>query len=305
MDLRTRIRSDEDLHEIERLVGETHFVYQPFRFTNTLEVGIGYESVLGNRGGGMVYWPGAPLERYPNLRRFLAPDEAKDAFTKANQQLREINDDYVEQICRNFPVAGKSIADVGCFAGYFPVALSLKGARTFGYDIHDRGGCFAVLNRLLGSDATFIHAGYDLTTGLIPQVCQHDMVICHDLVQHMIEPFRFIHMLSNMACEALFLKCPAWLDSSGERYITIGKPNGIFQLRFPWCFDHDNIPSYSLLRESLELSGFSTFIPITTKGFPLPEAMDKRTFTTFSMLALRQAPMINKDLLSIHEPVGL
>lgn len=305
MDLRNRLHTEQDLREIERLVGETHFIYQPFRFTDTLEVGIGYESILNKRGGGMVYWPDAPIDQYPLLERFLVPVEAKEAFSGANQRLREINDDYVDQVCRHYPVTGKSVADVGCFAGYFPIAFSLRGARAFGYDIHDRGGCFAVLNRILGADAMFIHSGYDLATGLIPQARQHDLVICHDLVQHMIEPFRFINMLANMSREALFLKCPTWLDTSGDRYITVGQPNGIFRYGFPWCFDHDNIVSYPLLQHCLELCGFTRFIKIETKGFPQPEPTERRAFATFSILALRSAPMVKSDFSSIHTPIAL
>lgn len=289
MDLRKHIKTLEDLKEIQHQIGETHFTYQPFRFTDDLEVGVGYESILNRRGGGMVYWPDAPIERYPQLKRLLAPVQEKESFKKANQLLREINDDYVEQVSQYYPVAGKTVADVGCFAGYFPVAFSLRGARACGYDIHDRSGCFAILNRLLGSAAEFIHSGYDLATGIIPAARQHDLVICHDLVQHILEPFRFLKALSAMSREALFLKCPAWQDSSGAYYVTIGQPNGIFQYGFPWCFDNDNFPSYELLRKCLLLCGFTTLIELSTKGFPRQEPTSERGLVAFAVLALRSA----------------
>src|SRR5262249_28100716 len=162
---------------------------------------------------------------------------------------RRINDHYVDQICALAgDISALSVADFGCFAGYFPVSFAQRGAReAVGYDIHDRGGCFAILNQLLGTNARFIHAGYDLKSGEIAGSKQYDIVMCHDLVQHMVEPLRFIRALSGMTGRALFLKCPCWLDITGDYYVTMGQPYGIFRdSEFPWCFDHQNTPSWAL-----------------------------------------------------------
>jgi hypothetical protein len=291
MDLRPLLRRVEDLDAVYRLVGETHFIYQPFIFADNLEVGIGYESICDRPGGGMVYWPNAPLEKYPMLERFLLQDSTKRAeFSTANARLRRINDHYVDQICALAgDIRALSVADVGCFAGYFPVSFAARDAReSVGYDIDDRSGCFAILNRLLGTNARFIHAGYDVKTGEIAKSKEYDIVMCHDLVQHMVEPLRFIRSLSRMAKQHLFLKFPCWLDSTGDYYITMGQPYGISRdPEFPWCFDHDNIPSWALLEKCLRLCGFTRITPIETYSFPQSAASAARQFVAFCVLASR------------------
>ena len=240
----------------------------------------------------MVYWPGAPLDKYPQLERFLLKDTgARADFSTANQKLRQINHSYVEQVCREIGNIGDlTMADIGCFAGYFPVSFACRGARlAVGYDIDDRGGCIRILNKILGTDAQFIHAGYDLRTGELRATDKYDLVICHDLVQHMVEPLRFIRALSGIAKRALFLKCPGWLDSTGEKYITMGEPFGIWQDgEFPWCFDHDTVPSWALLETSLKLCGFKRMVRVETEGFPVPAASATRQFAAFSVLAFRE-----------------
>lgn len=258
MDLRAYVRTQADIAEAKALIAQGHFIYQPFRITDDLEVGGGYEFINRKTGAGIVYWPSYEDERKlfpgPPLKTIdpnLGPD-----FRVANQALREIYEGFVDQICEHIAdIGAKKFADIGCFNGYMPVSLARRGAlEAVGYDRDDRSGCFTFLNRLLGTNAHFIHAGYDIVSGTIPGCPTYDVVISMSVLQHMTEPFRHLYFLRSITSEALFLVTNVWDDD--EYLIRYGEPNAIFDYAFPWCFDNSIYMSEKLLRKALEKAGF-------------------------------------------------
>lgn len=265
MDLRSCVRTQADIQEAKALIVQDHFFYQPFRIADDLEVGGGYEFVNRSPGAGMVYWPTYEQEQ----ERFAGPplktiDPALvSEFRSANDGLRQQYDGFIDQICKHISdIKAKSVADVGCNNGYMPVSFALRGVRdTVGYDQTDHSGGFRFLNRLLGTNARFIHSSYDLVEGTIPGCPAHDVVISMSILQHMTEPFRHLHFLRSITREALFLMTNVWDDD--EYLARYGEPNVIFRdSAFPWCFDNSIYLSEKLLRKALEKAGFTRILDL-------------------------------------------
>ena len=269
MDLTSRIRTPADLEQAKALIVGERFFYQPFRLAADLEVGGGYEFINRRPGAGMVYWPAyeQERERFPGPAVKTVGAAVLPEFTAANQALREVYDGFVEQICERVgDIRSKSVADVGCSNGYMPVSFALRGARlAVGYDQNDHSGCFRFLNRLLGADARFVHARYDLAEGRMPRCPGGDIVVSMSVLQHMTEPLRHLHFLRSVTGQALFLMTNAWDDD--DYVMRYGEPNATSNHAFPWCFDNSVYPSEKLLRKALEKAGFG---PIEELEFRLP-----------------------------------
>jgi hypothetical protein len=269
MDLRSRVRTPADIREAKALIAQGHFIYQPFRITDDLEVGGGYEFVNRRPGAGMVYWPAyeQEKERFPGSPLKTIDPALVTEFRAANDFLRSQYNGFIDQVCERIPdIRAKSVADIGCFNGYMPASFSLRGARdAVGYDQDDRSGCFRFLNRLLGTRSRFIHAGYDLAGGTIPGCPAYDVVISMSVLQHMTEPFRHLHFLRSITREALFLMTNAWDDD--EYLVRYGEPNAIFpEFEFPWCFDSSIYLSEKLLRKALEKAGFTRIVKLENRS---------------------------------------
>jgi Protein of unknown function (DUF1698) len=258
VDLRDYIRTPADIAEAKALISQTHFTYQPFRIADELEVGGGYEFIRRKPGAGMVYWPTYDREvcDFPGYPLKIVDPRIKGEFTAANEALRRVYDGFVDQICEQVgDIHLMSVADIGCFNGYMPVSFARRGAgEAIGYDQDDRSGCFKFLNRILGTAAKFVHAGYDFATGIMPGCPRHDVVISMSVLQHSVEPFRHLHFLRSITRRALFLLTNVWTDE--DYLIRYGEPNMIFKDAFPWCFDNSAYLSEPLLRKALEMAGF-------------------------------------------------
>jgi len=264
MDLRTCVRTQADIEEAKALIAQTHFTYQPFRIADDLEVGGGYEFINRSPGAGMVYWPTYEDEReyFPGPPLKTIDPLLVSEFRAANDALRKVYDGFIDQICEHIAdIGAKNVADIGCFNGYMPVSFARRGVlEAVGYDQDDRSGCFRFLNRLLGTNARFIHAGYDFASGTVPRCPAYDLVISMSVLQHMTEPFRHLHFLRSITREALFLLTNAW-DDDGS-LIRYGEPNAIFEYAFPWCFDNSIYLSEKLLRKTLEKAGFTRILDL-------------------------------------------
>jgi len=264
MDIRSRVRTQADIQEAKTLIAQTHFIYQPFRVTDDLEVGGGYEFINRKPGAGMVYWPAYERERdlFPGPPLKTIDPVLVSEFRDANEALRKVYDGIIDQVCNHINgIDAKSVADIGCFNGYMPVSFALRGVRqAVGYDLDDRSGCFRFLNRVLDTNARFIHAGYDHAIGTIPGCPAYDVVVSMSVLQHMTEPFRHLHFLRSITREAMLLMTNVWDDD--EYLIRYGKPNAIFDFAFPWCFDNSIYLSDKLLRMALQKAGFTRIIDL-------------------------------------------
>lgn len=264
MDLTSFIRSEADVEQAKALVVQERFFYQPFRIASDLEVGGGYEFMRRRPGAGMVYWPAYERER----DRFPGPPvKTVDAtvlpeFTASNEALRKVYEGFVDQICaRVGEIRSLRVADLGCSNGYMPVSFSLRGARlAVGYDQNDHSGCFRFLNRLLGAEARFVHARYDLVEGRMPRCPVYDVVVSMSVLQHMAEPLRHLHFLRSVTSRALFLMTNVWDDD--DYVLRYGEPNATSGFAFPWCFDNSVYPSERLLRKALEKAGFGEIVEL-------------------------------------------
>lgn len=269
MDLTSRIRTHADLEEAKALIVGERFFYQPFRIAADLEVGGGYEFMRRRPGAGMVYWPAyeRERERFPGPAVKTVDAAVVPQFTAANEALRKVYEGFVDQICERVgDIRSKSVADVGCSNGYMPVSFALRGARrAVGYDQNDHSGCFRFLNRLLGADAHFVHARYDLLEGRMPRCPVYDVVVSMSVLQHMTEPLRHLHFLRSVTGQALFLMTNVWDDE--DYVLRYGEPNATSNYAFPWCFDNSVYASERLLRKALDKAGFG---PVVELEFRLP-----------------------------------
>jgi hypothetical protein len=323
MDLRPYIKSSTQLARLKRLVASTDFMYQPFIISDELEVGGGYEFIFNKIGAGFVYWGGdGPPATAPVRSRLIAPEILSD-FRMANAALRRVYDDCIDAVCAQIDdISSATVCDFGCFNGYLPVSFAQRGAaRAVGYDIDDRGECIATLNSILGTNAEFVHTGYDLGTGTVPKAEQFDVVCCMSVLQHILEPLRFINMLGAITKRCLFLMTSASTDE--DLLMRFGEPNTIMSdYSFPWCFDNGMYLSERLLRTALKLAGFHTLIDVPIN---LPSEVQKRvedvnrttdssaiaphetrariggTLRGFNVLALRDGPSVRAaDLPVVH-----
>jgi hypothetical protein len=264
MDLRSLVRTQADVREAKSLIVQEHFFYQPFRIADDLEVGGGYEFIYRRPGAGMVYWPAYERERdrFPGPPLKTIDPVLVSEFQAANDGIRKVYDGFIEQISGHIAaIQSKSFADVGCFNGYMPVGFALRGARqAVGYDQHDHSGSFRFLNRLLGTNARFVHGRYDFVDGAIAGCALHDIVISMSVLQHMTEPFRHLHFLRSITREALFLMTNVWDDD--EYLMRYGEPNATSDFAYPWCFDNSVYLSEKLLRKALEKAGFTRIVDL-------------------------------------------
>jgi hypothetical protein len=269
MDLRPFVRNSADIEEARCLIASGNFTYQPFIIADDLEVGAGYTFVTRNPHAGLVHWPGYEAARHPSgilPSRLIKNGELPD-FRSANDGTRQVYEGFLDQLCDNISDRGsKSLIDIGCYNGYIPVSASKCGfARSLGYDLDDRSACFAFLNRVLGTNAEFVHRGYDIQRGTIENCPTCDIVVSMSVIQHMPEPIRHLAFLRSITGEALLLVTCVWDDD--ELLIRFGEPNQIFNNCFPWCFDNSMYMTERLLRLCLAKAGFHRVIELETR-FP-------------------------------------
>jgi 2-polyprenyl-3-methyl-5-hydroxy-6-metoxy-1,4-benzoquinol methylase len=105
---------------------------------------------------------------------------------------------------------GKSFLDVGCAQGYFCFEAERRGAdRVVGIERKDETFQHAnLLKGVLGSRAEFLQSE-------LPQVAlqeQFDLVICLNVIHHVVTPVAALQALSELARERLVLEFPTFAD---------------------------------------------------------------------------------------------
>ncbi|MBU4443629.1 DUF1698 domain-containing protein [bacterium] len=202
MDLRSFIKKENQIQKVKELVIRGLINYQPFIFADDLECGAAYEFLSGEYKG-LVYWPTIDpklLER-PEIKRFIILNENKNKFTEANKRLSIMYDTFVDEICTRIgDVSQTTFADIGCNAGYFPIAFSLHGAKeAVGYDRENYTNCFELLNEILGTNAKFIHSSYEGRIQTIPECKSYDVVISIAVLCHLSDPLQHLGFLGSIA----------------------------------------------------------------------------------------------------------
>jgi hypothetical protein len=136
MDLRS-LTSTKQLDRAKQLAMRGLFNYQPFQLSDEFYCGAGLSIVQGFRvDPPTVYCPSLDPAMSEYAASALAKPADKDEFLQANEALAGFYDSVIRQITEHLGgVGGISMLDVGCNAGYFPVAFNRAGAKqTIGYD---------------------------------------------------------------------------------------------------------------------------------------------------------------------------
>lgn len=279
LDLRNKNLTPSQMERVKSLIIEGLISYQPFIFSDDLEVGVGFEFEEG-RYAGLVHFPDLPkqLLASPELARRVLPIADKDRFRVANRRLATYYDKLVEQICVQVGgAATNTFLDVGCNTGYIPLKFALQGAKcAAGCDRQDFSKVFQLLNPILGTDAKFVHAWYKPEGHCINDIEQFDVVTSMAMVCHVSDPLHLLSSLGRISRKALFV----WTLFSDDEsnVVRYGDPRGdYFSDSFPYCFDNMTVPSVPLLKKSMELMGFSRIVELSVgaesgryswKGYP-------------------------------------
>jgi SAM-dependent methyltransferase len=275
MDLRPFIKANRYIIMAKDLIVRRLMGYQPFIFADDLETGYGWRFMAGESKGS-VWWPKIDPEfqyalKLSEFKKHLIPPDQKDQFTWANQCLRRMYDNFIQEILKRVDdISCTTFADVGCNSGYFPTAFSMHGAKeAVGFDRADFTYSFELLNSILGTNARFINKGYDPRTQSIDGSKSYDVVISCAVLCHLSDPLQHLAFLGSIARKMLFIWTPVVPDEQSY-CIIFGEPNKYYKDdRFPFCFDNQVKPSARLLRKSLELMGFEIYeVPNCDGGMP-------------------------------------
>jgi 2-polyprenyl-3-methyl-5-hydroxy-6-metoxy-1,4-benzoquinol methylase len=275
MDLRPHNVTPAQLDLARELAVRGLLCYQPFLFADDFMTGAGYEFAKIAEGAGMVYYPQVPEEKLENaeVRRNIIDPSLRDEFADYRSRLADLYENFIEACGEHVgPYSELTFADVGCCSGYFPVSFAKRGAkRAVGYDVVDYTPSFALLNDVLGTNAEFIHRGYDTTIGGIPEAETFDVVLSIAVLVHLSDPLQHLAFLGRIAHKAILVW--TWTSENEEDAMVIryGAVNRYYADRhFPNCFDIMQI-SPGLLRKSLEIMGFTEIHQIRNRPAGMPD----------------------------------
>ncbi len=260
MDLRSKNLSQSQLTELHRFIIQRKLAYQPFIFTDTLEVGEGLKFHDGESEGGNVYWQDSD----PRVQDLLETDLYH--FRECNQNLRVIYDHFVHSIIKHVggDISQLTFAEIGCNTGYFLHSLALQGAKQcIGFDFTNNEQIFQWFNDVLGIKNEFHFAEWDslkhtLNYSELPEV---DVTLSVNVTCHLADPIHHLCYLCDHSRKAVFVYCPVNQDSNfSVHFGNPGKyPNS---LDYPLSFDNEIRPSIPLIELTLREAGFEQIIEI-------------------------------------------
>ena len=261
MDLRSYVRSAKQVQAARRLAFRGLLSYQPFIFDDNLAVGAGLSIVAGPaHNPPSIYCPGAgPADADPEfLAREVCTVERRAEFFAANEAMGRFYDDMIDQIAAAFgPLAGTSVLDVGCNAGYFPLSFAKRGvSRAKGIDRVDYSPTVAFLNQLCDTNVEFGLWSYD---GSLKAQEQFDLVISTAVLVHLSDPLQHLAWLGSSARKALVVFTPC--HEEDEYSIKFHTVNRYYRDQFPYCFDVSTM-SRKLVSLAMEQMGFTRIIEI-------------------------------------------
>ncbi len=272
MDLRYKDLSAKDIEQIHQFITRGKLAYQPFIFTDTLEVGEGLKFYEGENssGGGNVYWEGVDPKTWvdpdPRAENSLVTD--LERFRTCNQELREIYEHFldtlVEQLGGN--ISDLTFAEIGCNTGYFLHGLALRGAKKcIGYDFTDNSDVFAWFNQVLGINSEFYFAEWDSLSHSLKyaELAEVDVILSIAVTCHLADPIHHLAYLCDHAKQAVFVWSPITANNNDRLAITFDPPGKYPNaLDWPLSFDNDVRLSIPLLRMCLEQAGFDKIFEV-------------------------------------------
>lgn len=235
--------------------GATVLNYQPFILSDDVQTGVAYSWLYADD----------PRVSPPFVFRRSEWGQQWSKITMANAQLREMYDNFIEEIAIRYP--GGRLFDVACNNGYFPVRASQLGMKDcVGSDLGAHyAESFQFLNEVLGTSAQFCHAPYDPASGRLTTEERYDVVVAVAIMCHLPNPLRFLSALGAIANEAIFF----WgqmLDT--EDFVASYNPphpNLSAKQVFPYCFNDNTRISKGLFREAARQMGFHNVLILPPK----------------------------------------
>lgn len=256
MDFRDRKLTPQDLAQLHEFIIDRRLGYQPFIFTDTLEVGEGLKFLDGENAGREAYWQDAD----PRAADIVVKDEDRAHFRECNSGLRVIYEHFINTLVSQLggDISKLSFAEVGCNTGYFLHGLATRGAaRTIGFDFTLNDEVFQWFNRVLGTKTEFHWAEWDslnhkLQYAEVPEV---DVSLSVAVTCHLADPLHHLAYLCDRSRRAVFVWVP--VNSDPDLSLSFGQPGKYpNSLDFPICFDNEVRLSVPLLRLTLEEAGF-------------------------------------------------
>jgi SAM-dependent methyltransferase len=255
MDLRPYGLSDTQISHAQTVLN-----YQPFRISDTIVTGVAHSWLHETKLAG----------RRPQLV-FNATRDPPDRWTsavEANERLDRSYEAFLDAIVGAAP--GGTYLDVCCNSGYFPVRASVRGMVATGVDAGNFTEAVALLNKVLGVDARFVHAAYEPTKyAFAPEITgQFDVVSCMAFLIHIPEPLHLLRYIADRARRAVFLWSAFPHDDA--MFVRYPKLHQITEAPFPWGFDAGVAISDSLLLYSMSELGFPNAVEIQppANGWP-------------------------------------
>ena len=263
MDLRGKL-TDSDLEEVKTLILKNDLSYQPYIFSDSLEVGAGQriqdglEKYKGKNEGGRIYWENIPDDAKKKIQDKLVDDPIH--FRKCNVEYSEMNDYFVDSVIKVLggDISKYSFAEFGCNSGYFLHTLAERGAaKCIGYDVGPFEKVFEFFNRILNINNEFHFTDWDPsfhgTKGM--PLSEVDIFWSSAVTCHVSDPIEHLTYLCDHSRVGVFLWIPK--NHLKDNAITYGNPGELSQ-RFSWPFnlDKDVKLSVSLIKMILKESGF-------------------------------------------------
>ncbi|HEY3967477.1 MAG TPA: class I SAM-dependent methyltransferase [Planctomycetaceae bacterium] len=262
-----------DLALVKNAIVERRLLYQPFRFTDELEVGEGqnfYDLYASPKRSNFI-WNEVPSD----LASLQADDP--DHFRSCNSGYRALYDGFLDFIAAKYAgdLSQLSFAEIGCNTGYFMHGASLRGAHAaYGFDFTPNYDFTALLNKRLGTNVTFEFGEWNslhhrLDHAEMPEV---DVVMTMAVLCHMADPMYHLAYLCDHARDSILVWTPTndFVEKNcpmphwkSDLVLSFGAPRRHPNaLNWPVGFDFNMRFSVPLLKLCLEEAGFSNIVDI-------------------------------------------
>ena len=117
--------------------------------------------------------------------------------TSEFRPLHEINPLRLEWINARVPLAGKTVADIGCGGGILAESMAIKGAKVTGIDLSEKALKVADLHSLESG----VQVRYELISAeelAAREPGNYDVVTCMEMLEHVPDPAAVVHACATL-----------------------------------------------------------------------------------------------------------
>lgn len=276
MDLRPYRLNAQNIERAKALIREGLLRYQPFIFTETLEVGEGQN--LHDRYPDGLFVSQVYCEEDLGLGKVQTSNLSH--FRHCNAGYRTLYEHFADFIMSQFGDEFPQLAfsEIGCNSGLHLFNLAVRGARSCaGYDWNEMTPVFSFLNEILKTRVEFKHALWNRYQHRIEgiELPEVDVMMSSVFLNHQFDPLQHIAYICDRSRKAVFLWILIDTPKSGNPYVVGYSPNiellqdGQASQSFPDFLNNGVTISEPLLKVILERLGFAHIIDI-----PLPDIDD-------------------------------